>query len=79
MAARPATHDARKTTPGRPPPPRGRPLPDLALPYAAPAARAAGRAMDEATRYVRDRAAAVTGTVGGTVRGSVSVLVEAMR
>jgi hypothetical protein len=54
-------------------------LPDLALPYAAPAARAAGRAVDEATRYVRDRAAAVTGTVGGTVRGSVSVLVEAMR
>ena len=27
----------------------------------------------------RDRAASVTGAVGGTVRGSVTVLVEAMR
>ncbi|VUF15719.1 hypothetical protein MTDSW087_05464 [Methylobacterium dankookense] len=50
-------------------------LPDLALPYAAPAVSAVG----EAARFVRDRAASVTGTVGGTVRGSVSVLVEAMR
>ena len=49
-------------------------LPDLALPFA-PAVHAVG----EAAGYVRERAASVSDAVGGTVRGSVTVLVEAMR